>query len=91
MTDVVEPGQGRPLEVFKEIRTRENYEVNGSAVEAVVRAQARDAGEPTSVSSWVAGDFQYQYSNLDMRLIPLLCIGLDVCRLSQDGVPGDSR
>jgi hypothetical protein len=22
---------------------------------------------------------------------PLLCIGLDVCRLSQDGVPGDSR
>jgi len=22
---------------------------------------------------------------------PLLCIGLDVCRLSQDGVPGGSR
>src|SRR5208282_178853 len=25
------------------------------------------------------------------RATPLLCIGLDVCRLSQDGVPGDSR
>jgi CHAT domain len=69
MSDVVEPGQGRPLEAFNQIRTRESFEVNGSAVEAVVRAQARGAGDPTSISSVVPGAAQYQYSNIDMRLI----------------------
>jgi len=71
MSEVLEPGEGRPLEAFKEIRPRENYEVNGSALEAVLRAQAqsRSAGETTSVSSSVSGDWPYQYSNIDVRLI----------------------
>jgi len=29
--------------------------------------------------------------DVTMMVTPLLCIGLDVCRLSQDGVPGGSR
>ena len=36
------------------------------------------------------GSIDYAVQNLKESLRPLLCIGLDVCRLSQDGVPGDS-
>jgi len=38
-------------------------------------------------------DLGEHQGRFDLRLggTPLLCIGLDVCRLSQDGVPGDSR
>ena len=51
---------------------------------------------PVCVCGEEAGDadFACLLAGLGIRelsMSPLLCIGLDVCRLSQDGVPGDSR